>query len=78
MANRHQNEEKFGQWRELPGGGRCYWLEVPGHHGWQARYLKEVDAGEVTVRFWQEIYDEMGRLIEVHQKFPVDDGHRKV
>jgi hypothetical protein len=28
--------------------------------------------------FWQEIYDQAGILVEVHQKFPVDEGHRKV
>jgi hypothetical protein len=77
MATREQNERKFGQWRELANGGRRYWLEVPGHQGWHARYLKEVDIHENTLRFWQEIYDEAGKLIENHQKFPVDLGHRK-
>jgi hypothetical protein len=37
-----------------------------------------VDASETTVRFWQEIYDDTGRLVETHEKFPVDKGHRKV
>ncbi|MGD1083614.1 MAG: hypothetical protein ABSA47_02550 [Verrucomicrobiota bacterium] len=50
----------------------------PGRMGWQARYLKEVDANERTVRFWQEIYDETGKLVERHEKFPVDKGHLKV
>ena len=78
MASREQNERKFGQWRELAGGGRCYWLDVDGRQGWRARYLKEVDAGENTARFWQEIYDGAGTLVEIHEKFPVDHGHRKV
>ncbi len=78
MASREQNERKFGMWRELVGGGRCYWLDVAGHHGWRARYLKEVDNSENTVRFWQEIYDETGILVEIHHKFPVDQGHHKV
>jgi hypothetical protein len=78
MASREQNERKFGNWEELSTGGRRYWLEVAGHHGWRARYLKEVDKSETTTRFWQEIYDETGRLIEIHQKFPVDEGHRRV
>ena len=77
MASREANERKFGQWLELAGGGRCYWLDVMGRFGWRARYLKEVDLGEVTVRFWQEIYDESGKLVEIHEKFPVDRGHRK-
>jgi hypothetical protein len=37
-----------------------------------------VDTAEQTVRFWQEIYDETGRLVEIHEKFPVDKGHWKV
>src|ERR1019366_7119590 len=40
--------------------------------------LKEVDANEITVRFWQEIYDDAGKLVETHEKFPVDKGHQKV
>ena len=78
MSTRAQNETTFGQWDELPGGGRRYRLEVPGKHGWLARYCKEVDANEITLRFWQEIYDETGKLVEIHQKFPVDQGHQKV
>lgn len=44
---------------------------------WRARYLKKVNAAEATTRFWQEIYDATGSLIEVHQKYPCDLGHRK-
>ena len=55
MRTRSQNEKKFGQWDELPGGGPRYRLDVPGKVGWLARYLKEVSAEETTVRFWQEI-----------------------
>ena len=76
MASREQNELKFPDWEELPGGGRLYWLEVEGRHGWRARYLKEVDAEENTLRFWQEIYDDQGRLVEIHEKYPEDTGHR--
>ena len=78
MGTRRQNERKFGEWRELPGGGRIYQMEVAGKHGWKAVYHKEVSADEVTLRFWQEIFDETGRLVEIHEKFPVDRGHRKV
>ena len=45
---------------------------------WKARYVKEVDALEETVKFYQEIYDGEGNLIETHEKFPADKGHRKV
>lgn len=75
---REQNERKFGTWRELPDGGRQYSYDVIGRLGWRARYVKEVDADESTVRFYQEVYDGDGRLREVHHKHPVDLGHRQV
>ena len=78
MGTRGQNEKKFGNWDELPGGGRRYWLDVFGRLGWRARYTKEVDGNETTLRFWQEIYDENGRLVEVHEKYPVDKGHQRM
>ncbi len=37
MNTRAQNEKKFGDWDELPGGGRRYWLDVSGRLGWRAR-----------------------------------------
>jgi len=46
--------------------------------GWRARYCKDVDAQEATIRFWQEIFDDQGNLVEVHENFPVDQGHKKV
>jgi len=51
---------------------------VAGRYGWRARYLKEVDANETTLRFWQEIYDVQGILLEIHEKYPVDTGHRRI
>ena len=78
MSTRAQNERKFGHWEELSGGGRRYWFEVVGRYGWKARYVKEVDLNEETVKFWQEIYDNHGALVEVHEKYPVDKGHLKV
>lgn len=78
MSTREQNENRFSQWDELPGGGRRYRLDVQGKLGWIGRYLKEVDQNETTLRFWQEIYDELGNLVETHEKYPVDKGHQKV
>ncbi|MCE9630018.1 MAG: hypothetical protein K8S94_04765 [Planctomycetia bacterium] len=78
MTARGQNERKFGSWRTLAHGGRLYFMVVSGKLGWTARYLKEVDAAEQTLRFWQEIYDSKNRLVEVHEKFPQDFGHRRV
>ncbi len=78
MSTRAHNEKKFQRWEELPGGRRRYILEIAGRLGWSARYLKEVDANEVTLRFWQEVYDDHGKLVEVHEKYPVDKGHVKM
>ena len=75
---RKKNQRKFGNWVELPDGGRRYMYDVVGHHGWTARYVKEVDEAERTVKFYQEIYDENGRLVEIHEKFPVDKGHQTI
>ena len=78
MSTREQNERKYSNWEALPRGSRQYWLDVLGRQGWKARYVKEVDANEVTVRFYQEIYDDTGALVEIHHKYPVDQGHQKV
>ena len=75
---RRENERKFGDWDELPDGGRRYFYEIQGRHDWTARYVKEVDASERTVRFYQEIYNETGQLVEIHEKYPVDKGHSRV
>jgi hypothetical protein len=75
---REQNERKFPNWEALPEGGRRYWLDVVGRSGWKARYVKEVDSTEKTLRFYQEIYDDTGQFVEVHHKYPVDLGHQKV
>ena len=48
---RRLNERKFGAWEDLPGGGRRYWFEIEGRRRWRARYVKEVDAEETTMRF---------------------------
>ena len=52
-------------------------MDIAGRQGWRARYVKEVDEHETTLRFYQEIYDELGELAEVHEKYPVDKGHTK-
>lgn len=75
---RRQNEKKFTNWVALPGGGRRYWFEIEGKFSWKARYVKEVSNTEETMRFCQEIYDEKGRLVEIHEKFPIDKRHKKV
>jgi hypothetical protein len=78
MASRAQNKRKFKHWEELPDGGRRYTREFVGRAGGRARYIKEVGANENTIRFAQEIYDAHGRLIAVHEKFPVDLGHKQL
>jgi len=57
---------------------RRYIREFAGRAGGRARDVKEVDATETTVRFAQEIYDATGRLVAVHEKFPVDLGHKQL
>jgi hypothetical protein len=79
IQNKRQlNEKKFTDWKDLPDGGRRYYLEVKGRHGWKARYIKEVDTNEESVKFYQEIFDDRGNLIEIHEKYPVDRGHRRI
>ncbi len=78
LSKRKSNEKKYGAWEELSNGHRRYFCEVKGHHGWKAHYVKEVDASERILRFYQEIYNEHGELVEVHEKYPVDKGHSKV
>ena len=51
---------------------------MQGRRGWRARYVKQVDSEETVVRFWQEIYNENGMLVERHDKYPVDRGHERV
>ena len=78
VRKRQQNEKTFEDWHELSSGGRRYWYYVEGRSQWMARYVKEVDAGETTIRFYQEIYDAYGNLREVHHNYLVDLGHRKM
>jgi len=75
---RRKNEKKFGKWQALDNGGRLYSYEIEGRKSWKARYVKEVDVKERTVRFFQEIYDGFGGLVEIHEKYPVDKGHEKI
>jgi len=30
----------------------------------------------ISVQFKQEIYDESGNLVEIHEKYPIDQGHQ--
>jgi len=78
INKRKENEKKFPKWEELSDGSRIYWFEIEGRMGWKAKYFKKVDNNETTLSFWQEIYDESGILVEVHEKFPIDKGHKKI
>jgi hypothetical protein len=78
MASREQNERKYKHWEELPDGGRRYIREFIGRAGGRARYIKEVDETENTIRFAQEVYHASRRLVAVHEKFPVDLGHKQL
>ncbi|NKB71880.1 MAG: hypothetical protein GKR89_32795 [Candidatus Latescibacteria bacterium] len=78
LKKRRENERKFGHWQNLADGGRRYFYEVEGRKGWRARYVKEVDIAENTVCFYQDIFDDQGKLVERHQKYPTDTGHQKI
>ena len=73
-----KNERKYKNWEDLPTGGRRYRMEVVGRFGWISRYIKIVNASENTVQFYQEIYNERGKIVEIHKKYPKDKGHQKV
>jgi len=78
INKRKENERKFPNWKDLPDGSRTYWFEIEGRLGWKARYIKTVDKEETTLTFGQEIYNEYGILVEVHEKYPIDKGHKKI
>jgi hypothetical protein len=78
VTTREQNERRFKHWEALPDGGRRYWTERRGAVSGYQRMIKVVDADEETVRVVQEIYNDEGELIELHQKYPVDAGHEKL
>jgi len=78
MSTRQTNENRFKEWEELRGGGRRYERKVMGRNGWYALYVKVTDSEEVTIAFWQEIYDDKGRMTEIHHKYPTDTGHQKI
>jgi hypothetical protein len=75
---RKQNENEFELWEDLPDGGRKYWFDIKGKMGGFARYVKTVDKNEATVLFVQEIYNSKSELVEIHEKYPIDKGHKKV
>ena len=75
MSTRESNERRFPRWDDLPGGGRKYYRDVKGRVKGYARYVKEVDLNEITLKIVQEIYDDEGKLIALHQKYPDDTGH---
>ena len=75
---RLKNEGEYESWIEKEDGGRIYSFEIKGKVGWKAKYLKEVNGEEVTIRFWQEVYDDKNVLKEIHEKYPVDTGHKKL
>ena len=78
LSKRTKNEQEFEYWEDLSDKGRKYWFDVVGKSGGFARYIKCVDANEVTTSFTQEIYDNYGMLKEIHEKYPVDKGHKKL
>ena len=84
MSKRRQrNERDWPNWEDLPDGRRRYWFRRPGRE-WGCQILFKAvifdpkTQLEETVKLWQEIYDDAGKLVEIHQKYPADTGHKKV
>jgi hypothetical protein len=75
---RKDNEIEFDFWIENEDGSRKYWFETIGKYGWKARYVKEVDNKEITLKFYQEIYNSENQIVEIHIKYPQDLGHKKI
>ena len=50
---RKENEKKFGKWTQHHDGSRVYFYEVNERFDWKARYIKEVDSEEKTLKFYQ-------------------------
>lgn len=75
---RQSNERRFPNWTNLEDGGRMYSYERIGKSQYTVRYVKIVDKNERTLSFYQEILDEQKKLVEIHQKYPQDRGHKKV
>ena len=55
------------------------------HHPPQIKFLQAMrdffclsSFAEVTIRFWQEAYDDKNILREIHEKYPVNKGHKKL
>ncbi len=77
-TKRKANENKYNHWKETEDGGRVYQFEIKGRHNWKARYVKTVDKNENTLSFRQEIYNNENELVEIHEKYPIDKGHKKL
>ncbi len=78
IQKRLKNQKEFPNWTENDDGSRKYWFEVKGKLGWKARYVKETNSEEITIRFYQEIYNEANVLVEIHEKYPTNKGHIKL
>jgi hypothetical protein len=75
---RLKNQKEFPSWTENEDGSRIYWFEVKGKLGWKARYVKETNSEEITIRFYQEIYNGANDLVEIHEKYPTNKSHLKL
>jgi hypothetical protein len=75
-ARRTSESSNIG--KSYPVGAANMFSNSPDATGGRTLYIKEVDANENTTRFVQEIYDATGLLVAVHEKFPVDSGHKQL
>jgi hypothetical protein len=80
---RRRNELDWPSWEDLPLGRRRDWFRRQGAVAGYQILFKEVIFDpktqlEETSRMWQEVYDDSGKLVASHQKYPVDTGHKTV
>lgn len=57
MLTRQTNENRFKECEELEEGGRHCVRRVTGRNGWYVLYVKVTASANMTIAFWQEIYD---------------------
>jgi hypothetical protein len=78
MAKRDKNERRFPNWEDLSDGGRRYVRRIKGRQSGYAYDVKIVDANEITIAIIQELFDDAGKLIAIHHKYPEDMGHQTI
>jgi len=78
---RIENERKFSHGEKLPNGDRKYGYEIIGKFGYKARYVKEVNRKEETVRFRYRNFNNFSGLLSSkfrQTRYQKSGGSRRV